>query len=111
MSSIPTEKLVRVANRIEEEPEGVVLDVKVAVKDFELLEDIVVIDILDCLVTLGRPFLATAQARINLEYKEIVLNARGKYLIHNISQDNIRKEAGIECHAAEDVNPYKSLET
>jgi len=82
---IPAEKLVRVADRTEEELEGVVLNAKVAVEEFEFLADIVVMDIPDCSVTLGRPFLSTAQARINLEYKEIVLKARGKYLVHDIS--------------------------
>jgi len=100
---IQFEKLVRVADGNEEEPEGVVLYVKVALEDFEFLADIVVMDISDCPVTLGRPFSATAQARINLEYKVIVLKAKGKYLIHHISQDNIRKDAGTECHAVEDV--------
>lgn len=59
---IPTEKLVRVGDGTEDEPEGVVLNVKVAVEDFEFLADIVVLDILDVPVTLGRPFIATAQA-------------------------------------------------
>jgi hypothetical protein len=54
-------------------------------ENFKFLTDIVVMDIPDCPVTLSRPFLATVQAQINLEYKEIVLRARGKYLIHHIS--------------------------
>jgi hypothetical protein len=95
---MPAEKLVRVADEAEEEPGGVVLNVKVVVEDYEFLADIVVMNIPDCPVTLGIPFLATAQAQINLEYKEIMLKTRGKYLIHNISQDNIRKDAGTECH-------------
>jgi len=105
---ILTDKLVRIADETEEEPDGVMFDVEVEVEDFEFLEDIVVMDILEFPVTLGRPFLATAQARINLEYKAIVLKARGTYLVHHISQDNIRKYAGIECHAMEDVNTFKS---
>jgi hypothetical protein len=105
---IPTEKLVRVADGTEEEPEGVVLNVKVVVEDFEFLANIVVMDIPDCPVNLGRPSMATAQGRINLDYKEIVLKATGTYLLHHISQDNIRKDAGSECHAVEDCDPYKS---
>lgn len=46
---------------------------KVVVEDYEFLENIVVMNVPNCPVTLGRPFLATAQARINLEYKEIML--------------------------------------
>ena len=107
---IPTDKLVRVADGTEEEPEGVMLDVKVVVEDYEFLADIVVMDIPECPVTLGKPFLATAQVRINLEYKEIVLKAKSKYLVHHISQDNIRKDESIEFHAMEDVDPYKSDE-
>lgn len=107
---IPTDKLVRVADGTKEEPEGVMLDVKVVVEDYEFLANIVVMDIPECPFTLGRPFLATAQARIKLEYKEIMLKAKGKYLVHHISQDNIRKDACIECHAMEDVDPYKSHE-
>jgi hypothetical protein len=87
-----------------------VLNVKVVVEDYKFLADIVVMNILDCPVTLGRPFMATTQARINLESKEIMLKTRGKYLIHNISQDNIRKDAGTECHVVDDVDPYKSHE-
>jgi hypothetical protein len=42
---IPTEKLVRVADGTEEEPEGVVLNVKVVVEDFKFLANIVVMDL------------------------------------------------------------------
>jgi len=69
-----------------------------------------VMDKPDCPLTLGKTFLATAKALINLEYEEIMLMSKGKYLIHHISQDNIRTYAGTECHAAEDANPYNSHE-
>lgn len=107
---VPAEKLVRVANETEKEPEGVVFNVQVAVKKFKFLADIVVVEKTDCLLTLGRSFLAIEKARIKLEYKEIVLRERGHYLIHQFPQDNIRRYIGTECHAVEDVNPYNSHE-
>jgi len=82
---VPTEKLVRVTDGSEQEPEEVVFNVQVAVEDFKFLADIVVLDIPYCPVTLCKPFLATTQARINIEYKEIVLKIGGRYLIHHIS--------------------------
>jgi hypothetical protein len=85
-------------------------NVQVPVENFKFLADIVVMDIPDCPITLSRPFLATVQAQINLEYKEIVLRSRGKYLIHHISHNNIRGDSGTECHAVEDVDPYNSHE-
>jgi len=39
-----------------------------------------------------------------------MLRSRGRYLIYQISQDNIRRDAGTEYHAVEDVNPYNSYE-
>ncbi|KEH19848.1 hypothetical protein MTR_8g469420 [Medicago truncatula] len=107
---VPTEKLVRVADGTEQELEGVVFNVQVAVEDFKFLEDIVVLDIPDCPVIMGRPFLATVHARINLEYKEIVLRSRGKYMINHTSQYNIRRDASTECHVEEHVDPYNSYE-
>jgi len=62
----------------------------------------------DCPVTLGKPFLASAKAQINIEYKEIVLSSRVKYLIHHISHVNIRRDVGTECHTVEDVDSYNS---
>lgn len=88
LEMVPAEKLVRVVDGTEHEPERVVFNVKVAMECFKFLADIVVMDKSDYLVTLGRPFLASAKARINLEYKEIILRSRGKYLIHHILQDN-----------------------
>jgi len=49
----PAEKLVRVVDETEEDLEGVLPNVKVVVEDHEFLVDIVVMDILDCPVTLG----------------------------------------------------------
>jgi hypothetical protein len=56
LKMIPTEKQVRVVDGTEDEPEGVVLNEKVVVEDFKFIANIVVMDIPDCLVTLGRPF-------------------------------------------------------
>jgi len=67
-------------------------------------------DMHECPVTLGRAFLPTSMARINLEYKEIVLRLKGKYLIHQISQDKNRQDAGTEFHAVDEVDPYSSHE-
>jgi len=110
LNMVPTEKLVRVVDGTEQEPEGVAFNMQVTVEDFKFLADIVLTDIPDCPITLGRPFLATTDARLNLEYKEIMLRSIGKYFIHQISQDNIRRDASAECHVVEDVDPYNSHE-
>jgi len=72
---IPAEKLVGVVDGTSHEPEGVLFNVQVEVENFTFLADIVVMDMDECSVTLGRPFLATSKARINSEYKEIVLRS------------------------------------
>jgi hypothetical protein len=78
-----------VADGTKQEAEGVLIDVQVEVGNFKLLADIVVRDMPECPVTLERLFLATEKDRINLEYKEIVLESEGDYLIHHLSQGNI----------------------
>nr|ABN09128.1 hypothetical protein MtrDRAFT_AC174467g15v1 [Medicago truncatula] len=50
-------------------------------------------DMAECPVTLGKPFLATSIARINLEYKEIVLRSKGEYLIADMSYLTGKHEA------------------
>jgi hypothetical protein len=57
-------------------PEGAMFNVQVEVENFKFLVDIVVMDMAECPVTLGRHFLAIGKARINLEYKEIVLSQK-----------------------------------
>jgi len=86
----------------------VVIDVQVEVGNFKFLADIVVLDMLECPVTLGKPFLAIVKARINLEYKEIVLESKGEYLIHHLPQGNMQRRAGTECHAVETIGRLKS---
>jgi hypothetical protein len=78
-----------VADGTKQKSEGVLIDVQVEVGNFKFLADIVVLDMPECPVTLGRLFLATEKDRINLEYKEIVLESKGDYLIHQLSQGNI----------------------
>ncbi|AES78144.1 hypothetical protein MTR_7g025100 [Medicago truncatula] len=63
------------------------------VENFKFLADIVVMDMAECPVTLGKPFLATSIARINLEYKEIVLRSKGEYLIADMSYLTGKHEA------------------
>ena len=81
---------------------------QVEVENFKFLVDIVVMDMTKCPVTLSRSFLATSKAWINLEYNEIVLRSKGEYLIHHISQENMRH--GTEFHAVEVIKPLESLE-
>jgi len=104
----PSERLMEVADGTMIEPEGVLLNVKIKVEDFKFLADIVVMDMVKSLVTLGRSFLVTEKARINTQYREIMLKSKGQYMIYHLSQRNIRPDAGTECHAVEVDNPYSS---
>jgi hypothetical protein len=60
------------------EPKEVLFNVQVEVENFKFLMDIVVMDMAKCLVTLGRPFLDSSKAHINLKHKEIVPRSKGK---------------------------------
>jgi hypothetical protein len=81
---------------------------QVELENFKFVGDIVVMDMAECPVTLGRPFLATPKVLINLEYKEMVLRSKGEYLIHHISQESIRQDAGIEFHVVETIKHQES---
>jgi len=59
---VPSEKLVGVVDGTMYEPKRVLYNVKVEVDNFKLLADIVVMDMVECPVSLARPFLATAKA-------------------------------------------------
>lgn len=78
----PSEKLVGVADETMSKPEVAMFNLQVEVENFKFLVDIVVMDMAECPMTLGRHFLAIGKARINLENNEIVLMSKGKYLIH-----------------------------
>ncbi|AES97605.1 hypothetical protein MTR_5g056700 [Medicago truncatula] len=69
LRTTPAKKLVGVADGTLHEPEGVLFNVQVEVENFKLLTDIVLMDTDEYPVTLGRPFLATSKAQINLEHK------------------------------------------
>jgi len=65
----PVEKLVGVADGTLHELEEVLFNVQVKVENFKLLTDIVLMDMAECPVTLGRSFLATSKDRINLKHE------------------------------------------
>jgi len=106
----PTKAMICVADETMTEAEGVQENVQVQVEKFTFLAYIVVMDMEKCPLTLGRSFLATSKARINVEQREIVLRSKGRYMIYHLSKDNIRAAAGTECFKAKIKSPHYEQE-
>ncbi|GJT76175.1 reverse transcriptase domain-containing protein [Tanacetum coccineum] len=76
---IPTKLIVKLANRTVKRPKGIVENMLVGIDKFTFLVDFIILDILEDFKTpliLGRPFLSTAHAIINVFKAKITLSVR-----------------------------------
>ncbi|CAL1408002.1 unnamed protein product [Linum trigynum] len=89
---IDTRMSIQLADRSIVHPRGIVEDLIVAVGPFSYPVDFVILDInedVDVPLILGRPFLATAKALIDLNDGKLILRAGGEQITFSIS-DNMK---------------------
>ncbi|XP_015965568.1 uncharacterized protein LOC107489327 [Arachis duranensis] len=97
----PTKMALQLADRTFKFPHGVVEDLLVNVGEFIFPADFVVLDMeeeANTSIILGRPFLATAGAIINVQKGELVLRLHEEKMVFNIFKAmNYPKESIGEC--------------
>ncbi|GKA76079.1 reverse transcriptase domain-containing protein [Tanacetum coccineum] len=87
---IPTQMTLELANRAIYTPEGIARDVFVPVRKFTFLTDFVIVDYESdprVPLILGRPFLRTARALIDIHGEEMILRDGNERLILNMRHD------------------------
>ncbi|XP_073153660.1 uncharacterized protein [Henckelia pumila] len=80
----PTSITLQLADRSIKYPQGVVEDVLIKVDKFIFPADFVILDMEEEHATLGRPFLATADAKIEVNKGELSMGLEGERVIFNI---------------------------
>ncbi|XP_015959277.1 uncharacterized protein LOC107483169 [Arachis duranensis] len=97
----PTRMALQLADRTFKFPHGVVEDLLVKVEEFIFLADFVVLDMeakANTSIILGRPFLATAGAIIDVQKGELVLRLHKEKMVFNVFKAmNYPKESIGEC--------------
>ncbi|KAL8493013.1 hypothetical protein ACS0TY_024283 [Phlomoides rotata] len=86
----PTTMNLQLADRTVTYPKGIVEDVMVKVDDFIFPVDFVVLDMVEersIPLILGRPFLATGGAMIDVRNGELLLNAENDHVLFKIHED------------------------
>ncbi|KAL8523885.1 hypothetical protein ACS0TY_013734 [Phlomoides rotata] len=86
----PTTMNLQLADRTVTYPRGIVEDVMVKVDDFIFPVDFVVLDMVEersIPLILGRPFLATGGAMIDVRNGELLLNAENDHVLFKIHED------------------------
>ncbi|XP_057739966.1 uncharacterized protein LOC130957086 [Arachis stenosperma] len=81
-----TDVVIELADKTQKQAEGVVENVLVKVGNYFLPTDFVVLDMEESYlhpIMLGRPFLATARALIDVEQRELILRIHDEHLILN----------------------------
>ncbi|KAL8487832.1 hypothetical protein ACS0TY_024227 [Phlomoides rotata] len=99
----PTTMNLQLADRTVTYPRGIVEDVMVKVDDFIFPVDFVVLDMVEersIPLILGRPFLATGGAMIDVRNGELLLNAENDHVLFKIHED--RKPIEEEKNEDED---------
>ncbi|XP_057760547.1 uncharacterized protein LOC130980923 [Arachis stenosperma] len=105
----PTRMSLQLADRSLIRPSGVVENLLVKVEKFIFLADFVILDLYEegnDSIILGRPFLATARAIIDVEKGEMVLRAHDEHIILNVFKEMqypAQKEGGMIIEE-EDLN-------
>ncbi|CAL1407579.1 unnamed protein product [Linum trigynum] len=87
-----TRMSIQLADRSIVHPRGIAEDLIVAIGSFSYLVDFVILDInedVDVPLILGRPFLATAKALINVNDGKLILRAGGEQITFSVS-DNMK---------------------
>ncbi|XP_016192280.1 uncharacterized protein LOC107633158 [Arachis ipaensis] len=97
----PTRMTLQLADRTFELPHGVVEDLLVKVGEFIFPADFVVLDIeeeANTLIIMGRPFLATSGAIIDVQKGELVLRLHEEKMVFNVFKaTSYSKESIGEC--------------
>src|SRR5262249_43818991 len=89
----PTEITIHLADRTIRSPRGIVENILVRVDKFLFLVDFVVLDMDESFKTplnLGRPFLATARALIDVEQRELILRVRGERVVLKMNEEALK---------------------
>ncbi|XP_062119267.1 uncharacterized protein LOC133833019 [Humulus lupulus] len=114
----PTTVTLQLADRSVKHPRGIIEDVLVKVDKFIFPADFIVLDMkedMDVPIILGRPFLATGQALIDVQKGELTLRVQGEEVVFNVFKAlkfanvndscfkvDIVKKALAEIHLTED---------
>ncbi|KAL8519425.1 hypothetical protein ACS0TY_010385 [Phlomoides rotata] len=100
----PTTMNLQLADRTVTYPKGIVEDVMVKVDDFIFPVDFVVLDMVEersIPLILGRPFLATGGAMIDVRNGELLLNAENDHVLFKIQVDRTKpkctRKRGFIC--------------
>ncbi|XP_062112832.1 uncharacterized protein LOC133823987 [Humulus lupulus] len=83
----PTTVTLQLADRSVKHPRGIIDDVLVKVDKFIFPADFIVLDMeedMDVPIILGRPFLATGQALIDVQKGELTLRVQGEEVVFNV---------------------------
>ncbi|KAL8512012.1 hypothetical protein ACS0TY_018462 [Phlomoides rotata] len=104
----PTTMKIQLADRTVTYPRGIVEDVMVKVDDFIFPVDFVVLDMVEdrsIPLILGRPFLATGGAMIDVRNGELSLNVENDLVLFNIHEDRkpIEKEKNEDGEYMSDI--------
>src|SRR5262249_33264936 len=89
----PTQMAIRLADRTIRNPRGIVENILVRVDKFLFPVDFVVLDMDESFMTpliLGRPFLATARALIDVEQRELILRVREERVVLKMNNDALK---------------------
>ncbi|GJR31951.1 reverse transcriptase domain-containing protein [Tanacetum coccineum] len=111
----PTRMSLKLADRSIQYPRGIVENVLIKVDKFVLLTDFVILDMPEDFIIpiiLGRPFLATACAMIDLFNKNIMLRVGDDEVIFDMDQSTKKPPTeDDECHGIDDLDDTINIET
>ncbi|GJY71703.1 DNA-directed DNA polymerase [Tanacetum coccineum] len=111
----PTRMSLKLADRSIQYPRGIVKNVLIKVDKYVLPIDFVILDMPEdsrIIIILGRPFLATARAMINVVNKKITLRVGDDEVIFDMER-LIKKPPteDDECHGIDDLDDTINIET
>ncbi|GJX51806.1 DNA-directed DNA polymerase [Tanacetum coccineum] len=104
----PTRMSLELADRSIKYPRGIADDVLIKIDKFVLPIDFVILDMQEdsrILIILGRPFLATARAMIDVFNKKITLRVGSEEVIFNVDQSMKKpRTEDDECYGIDDLD-------
>src|SRR5262249_15210347 len=89
----PTQMAIHLADRTIRHPRGKIENILVRVDKFLFLVDFVVLDMDESFkmpLILGRPFLATARALIDVEQRELILRVRDERVVLKMNEESLK---------------------
>ncbi|XP_062119260.1 uncharacterized protein LOC133833010 [Humulus lupulus] len=102
----PTTVTLQLTNRSVKHPRGVIEDVLVRVDKFIFPIDFIVLDMeedMDVPIILGRPFLATGQALIDVHKGELKLRVQGDVVVFNVFKAMKYPVASDSCYSVDAI--------